>query len=87
MNKTEKIKEIMKFLDKGYFIKIPCEHGSTGILWEKYGRDCKKYIYWKNFGESANRRNLRDLTWIINTIFQKKGKDFKYRISKSFYEG
>lgn len=88
MEKTKKIKEVMKFLDKGLYVKIPSEHGSTGILWERLGRDGKTmYIYWQNFGQSANRRNLRDLTWIINTIFGKKGKDFEYRVSNSFYEG
>lgn len=35
-----------------------------------------KYIYWCNFGSSHNNNNLRDLQWIIETIFKTTPEKF-----------
>lgn len=46
---------------------------STGKL-----RADARYIYWQHFGQSANKNTLVDLTWIINVIFELKGKKITY---------
>lgn len=72
LNKKETIKNIMKLLDNG---KTICING--GKLWEIQDRG-KTYIKWCNFGCSANRRTLEELTWVINTIFGCKNKTIVY---------
>ena len=74
LNKKETIKNIMALLDNGKTIYV-----NNGELWLGRGRlNNKKYIFWQHFGSSANRRNLQELTWIINTIFQCKYKNIVY---------
>lgn len=76
--KNKKIREVMKLLDNGKTVKI----NGHGELWLGRCRvSGKTLIYWRNFGQSANGRNLKELTWIINTIFNCKGKDFTYAIA------
>lgn len=74
LNKKETIRNIMALLDSG---KTVCING--GELWLGRGRvNNKIYIFWQHFGSSANRRNLQELTWIINTIFRCKYKNIVY---------
>ena len=73
-DKQKKIREVMEALKENKTVKI-----DNGSLW--LGR-ChvtgRQLIYWQHFGQSANRCNIKELTWIINTIFDKKRKDFTY---------
>lgn len=70
LNKKEAVKNIMTLLDSGKTVYI-----NGGYLWETFDRKAqRKIIKWQNFGQSANRRNLKELSWILNTIF-----DCKYR--------
>lgn len=75
-DKQKKIREVMEALKENKTVKI-----DGGSLW--LGR-CHvtghKLIYWQHFGQSANRCNIKELTWIINTIFDKKRKDFNYSV-------
>ena len=74
LNKKETIKSIMALLDNGKTIYI-----NGGSLWGSYDmRANRKIIKWQNYGSSANRRNLKELTWIINTIFECKNKNIVY---------
>lgn len=74
LNKKETIKNIMALLDSGKTVYI-----NGGSIWETFDiRANRKIIKWQNYGSSANRRNLGELTWIINTIFRCKNKDIVY---------
>jgi hypothetical protein len=75
-DKQKKIREVMEALKENKTVKI-----DNGSLWS--GRcpvSGHKLIYWQHFGQSANRCNIKELTWIINTIFDKKRKDFNYSV-------
>lgn len=81
MKKSEKIKEVMSYLDRAYTVRI-----DNGKLWKKFS-NCnledfhhREYIFYTHFGQSAIRRNLKELTWVINTIFEKKNKDFSFTV-------
>lgn len=75
-DKQKKIREVMEALKENKTVKI-----DSGSLW--LGR-ChvtgRQLIFWQHFGQSANRCNIKELTWIINTIFDKKRKDFNYSV-------
>lgn len=74
LNKKETIKNIMTLLDNGFTVYI-----DNGELWlSRCSKTNRKIIKWHCFGSSANRRNLRELTWIINTIFKCKYKNIVY---------
>ena len=75
MNKQEKIKQVKKLLDLGYTIKIYGNNNGNGKIWLY-----DNYIMFQNFGQSAVKNNLKDLTWLINTIFEAKRKDFNFSI-------
>jgi hypothetical protein len=73
-DKAKKIRDIMKVLNDGKTVKI-----DNGTLWKGHCRvSGRQLIYWQHYGQSANRCNIKELTWIINTIFEKKRKDFSY---------
>lgn len=75
-DKQRKIREVMQALNDGKTVKI-----DNGALWK--GRchvSGEKLIYWRHYGQSANKCNLKELTWIINTIFEKKRKDFSFSV-------
>lgn len=75
LNKKEKIEKVMYLLELGKTVYI----NYSGYLWLRYDEKAKRQvIMWRNFGESANRKNIKELTWIINTIFDCKYKDFNY---------
>ena len=70
MNKKEQIKLIMEILDKGFTVAI-----NEGQIWECKSRnpkDNRTYLFYRHFGQSAVRRTLTDLTWLLNTIFKQK---------------
>ena len=71
-NKRETIKNIMQLLDNDKIVYI-----DNGSLWKSYSRG-KAIIKWSHFGTSANRRTIKELTWIINTIFGYKYKKVVY---------
>ena len=77
MNKQEKIKEVKHLINIGNIVKI-----NNGTLWLS---DDNKYIMFRNYGQSAVRNNIKDLTWLINIIFETKNKDFNYNIVKSIF--
>lgn len=75
MNKTEKLKSAYATLKNGYKIRfIPdniADHHNKGVeCWLQAGRNNSRihYIYWRDFGQSANRMNIENLRWIAKTI-------------------
>lgn len=74
LNKKEAIKNIMALLDSGKTVYI-----NGGYLWIMYDtRAGHKIIKWRNFGESAIKRTVKDLIWLLNTIFDCKYKKLVY---------
>ena len=66
----------MRALKENKTVKI-----DSGSLWLGRCRSTgRQLIFWQHFGQSANRCNIKELTWIINTIFDKKRKDFNYSV-------
>lgn len=77
LSKKEKIKKVMYLLELGKTVSI----NYSGLLWLKYDERARRpVIMWQNYGQSANRKNIKELTWIINNIFDCKYKDFNYSI-------
>lgn len=59
--RNETLKNIKTLLNDGHVIKI-----KNGTLWLSENR---KYIMFRNFGQSAVRNSLIDLRWLLNVIF------------------
>lgn len=81
MNKTERIalQTIYETINDGgmygydildisrpYFHIVLCTMYSKG----------KKYIWWRHAGQSANKNTLKELEWVITTIFKMTPTEF-----------
>ena len=77
MDKKERIKNVKKLLDLGYTVRIYGNPNGDGKVWIK-----DNFIMFQNFGQSAVRNNIKDLTWLINNIFNAKRKNFNYTVTK-----
>ena len=74
MKKNDSLHRIMENLKAGKqyghqinTVRFPYFHANLAI-----GRSAfngKSYIYWSHAGSSANRVTLKDLNWIIRSIF------------------
>lgn len=74
LNKKEAIKNIMALLDNGKTVYINC-----GCMWlSRCMKTNRKIIKWQHYGQSANRRNMKELTWLLNNIFECKNKKIVY---------
>lgn len=75
-DKEKKIREVMEALKENKTVKI-----DNGLLWLGRCRvSGRLLIFWEHFGQSANRCNIEELTWIINIIFEKKRKNFNFSV-------
>lgn len=36
----------------------------------------EKYIFWRNYGSSANKNTIQDLEWILENIFKTTPEEF-----------
>ena len=70
--KKQQIRQIKMLLDTGKTIALQGRM-TRGKLWAD-----TRYIYWQHFGQSASKNTLANLTWIINVIFELKGKKLTY---------
>lgn len=83
--KKEKVKQVYTLLQQNKTIIL---HGYCNYNGISMPHDSKLYltrcnnIGWESFGSSAIKNNLKDLTWLINTIFKCKNKDFSFEIEK-----
>jgi len=74
LNKKEAVKNIMALLDSGKTVYI-----NGGYLWIMYDKRAGyNVIKWRNFGESAIKRTIKDLIWLLNVIFDCKYKKVVY---------
>lgn len=87
MTKTEKLKSAYKELQDGKIIEFKSEKGKNYNVrcWiRKSETNNRNYIFWRNFGQSANRMTLGNLRWIAKTIGH--CFDYEYKIVNSIYE-
>lgn len=81
-DKNAKLKEVLTLLKQGKIIKI-----NNGCLW--YFEDLfndKRYIHYRNFGQSAIKPTLKELSWLLTTVFEVKNiKNFNYQVVNSIY--
>lgn len=54
----------------------PLRLGGT-VFWEVLSAD-KSYIYWRNYGSSANKISLQNLKWILTDIFKTTPEQFLF---------
>ena len=81
MMKKEQIKQIKMLVNCGKIVQVKKENSSEKInLW--MGND-NKFIFWRNFGQSVIKNNLKDLTWLINDLFEANRKNISFEIIKS----
>ena len=70
----QSIRDIKTLLNKGYIVKVK----GGGCLWLN-----NKYIFWRHYGQSANKNTLKDLRWILKVIFEIDLNNIKYEIVDS----
>ena len=81
-DKNTKLKEVLNLLKQNKIIKI-----KNGCLWlfNDVFND-KIYICYRNFGQSAIKPTLKDLSWLLKTVFEVKNlKNFDYKVVNSIY--
>lgn len=66
-----------KLLDGEVFGRIE-EHRMGGTyFWDVLSAD-KEYIYWRHYGEGANKTIIENLRWILKNIFEMTPEEFLY---------
>lgn len=83
MNKKELIKQIKKEVNAGYILQVSTPDNKKINLWLS---DSGKYILFRNFGQSAIKNNLHELTWLINTFLNARYKNIEYKHIKSIID-
>lgn len=87
MSRTEKLKsayndmkngKIIEFLSDDGFYKCKCWIANSSNSNNK-----RKYIFWRNAGQSANRMSLNELRWIAKTIA--RCTTYDYRIASNIW--
>lgn len=71
----------------------PHRQGGT-FFWDVLSAD-NTYIYWRCYGQSANKTSLQNLKWIIREIFRMTPEEFlytymtysKYKEINKYYKG
>ena len=82
MEKTKKLKEIKDLINAGFIIRVFKQNNDNITLWVN---DNKQYIMWQSYGQSAVKNNMKDLTWLINDLFEAKRKDIFYKTVPTVY--
>lgn len=77
MSKIEKLNKIYDLIKSGNIVAVSGKSGN-GYLWIGSSRinPRKSFIFWENFGQSANPMGINHLRWIVNTIFESKSLNF-----------
>lgn len=79
---NEALHQIMKSLRDGYSFGQDRIEGYKLPYWDccmvlEYSHRAKRQlIYWRHYGQSANAANLKELRWIIETIFKTTPVEF-----------
>ncbi len=72
MTKREKLRQAYQKLKAGWTLR----YGSMAVCWidtcERYGSPSygKEYIYWQNYGGSAERVSMKNFQFILDVIFK-----------------
>ena len=81
--KQETIKQIKEVVNSGKIVRVNHAEDSHGItLWLS---DNGKYIYFQNYGQSAVKNNLKNLSWVINTLYGVNRKEISYKVVNGIY--
>lgn len=82
MTKTDKLKNAYKDMKNGKIIEFLSDNGGYNCkCWvanSNNSADKRKYIFWRGYGQSANRMSLNELRWIAKMIA--KCTTYDYRI-------
>lgn len=73
-NKTQNLKAAYKDLKDGHV--IDCNGCRVYIEYSEHGN--REYIFWENFGRSAERLGIQNLRWIFRVIA--KSPDYAYKL-------
>ena len=68
MKKTEQLRLAFNAIKAGGTIQ---PKNTKGKIWIYFG-----FIYWQNFGQSANKIKISELRWIFKTIFKAENYEF-----------
>lgn len=66
-----------KLLEGEVFGKIDKHRQGGTYFWDVLSAD-NEYIYWRNYGSSANKLSLQNLKWILTEIFKMTPEQFLY---------
>lgn len=88
MTKTERLKMAYNDLKAGKIIEFQSDKGKyyNCKCWISNSKNpnCKKrFIFWKCFGQSANRMSINDLRWIAKTIAH--CTTYEYTVTNNIY--
>ena len=79
--KNRVIRKIKTLVNTGNIVKVQKANSNSKLtLWLN-----NNYIMWQYYGQSAIKNNIKELTWLINTLFESKGKEISCYIGKSIY--
>ena len=81
MSKLKQLKEIKDLVNAGFIVRVFKQDKSNITLWV----NDKRYIMWQSYGQSAIKNNFKDLLWLINDLFEAKGKSILYKTVPSIY--
>ena len=84
MNKTEKLKAIYSLIKAGHIVQVSSPRLKCGgVVWLSENDNGDEFIGYSHFGTSATRPGIRNLRWILNTIFKSKSRN--YRVTSDMY--
>ena len=81
MSKAQQLKEIKNLVNAGFIVRVFKQDNSNITLWV----NDSKYIMWRHYGQSAIKNTCKDLMWLINDLFEAKGKSILYKTVPSVY--
>lgn len=73
MKQLKELKEIYNNLNSGVIYGKMYNYGFSSNMYVSVGG---KYIVWNNYGQSAEKNTLKDLAWLIETIFETTPREF-----------
>ena len=77
--KTENLKNAYKAIKQGKI--IDCNGCRIWIAWSEHGGH--EYIFWRSYGQSAERLGLQNLRWIMKQIAG--SEDYSFKVVESIY--
>lgn len=75
MKYSKELNEIYESINNGIKYGEDLENVRFPIFWEVLSAN-KYYIFWRNYGSSANKNTKKNLLWIITNIFNTTPEQF-----------